>query len=88
MQTPISSLQQLDNVTHQKLEALKRSDPDCYATVLWLRQNQRLFREEILEPPIVTLTVPDSAYLAAVEACFASHQLRVCGTLMDVEVAI
>ncbi|KAI0036757.1 hypothetical protein K488DRAFT_40522 [Vararia minispora EC-137] len=70
------NLQQLDNVSHQKLEALKRSDPDCYATVIWLRQNQRLFREEILEPPIVTLTVPDGAYLAAVEACFASHQLR------------
>ncbi len=72
----IARLQQLDSVAHQKLELLKRFDPDCAEVVEWLRKNQSRFRMEIFEPALLCVTVPNRAYVDAVEACFGGSQLR------------
>ncbi|RPD67470.1 P-loop containing nucleoside triphosphate hydrolase protein [Lentinus tigrinus ALCF2SS1-7] len=69
-------LQQLDSVSHQKLEMLRRFDPDCAEVVEWLRKNQNRFRMEIFEPAMLCVTVPNRAYVDAVEACFGGPQLR------------
>ncbi|KAI0044470.1 P-loop containing nucleoside triphosphate hydrolase protein [Auriscalpium vulgare] len=70
------SLQQLDNVAHQKLENLSRFDPDCATTIRWLRENRSRFRMEIVEPAIVSVTVPNKQYVNAVEACFGGNQMK------------
>ena len=71
------SLQQLDSQAHQKLEALRHNDPDCYAVVNWLRENKHRFRMEIFEPATLCVTVPNRAYIDAVESCFGLTQLKV-----------
>lgn len=69
-------MHQLDNHDHQKLEALRRFDPDCADVVQWLRSNRDRFRMEIFEPAILCVTVPNRSYADAVEACFSHAQLR------------
>ena len=56
---------------------MSKWDRDCADAVKWLRQNQRRFQREIIEPPVISLSVPDQRYAAAVEASFNSTQLRV-----------
>ncbi|KAI8989879.1 P-loop containing nucleoside triphosphate hydrolase protein [Trametes punicea] len=70
------SMQQLDSQSHQKLEALKRSDVDCGEVVEWLRKNRHRFRMEVFEPAVLCVTVPNRAYVDAVESCFGGTQLR------------
>ncbi|KAI0658644.1 P-loop containing nucleoside triphosphate hydrolase protein [Cubamyces menziesii] len=70
------NLQQLDSQSHQKLEALKRSDSDCGAVVEWLRRNQNRFRMEVFEPAVLCVTVPNRGYIDAVESCFGLTQLK------------
>ena len=70
------SLTQLDSQKHQKLMELKRYDQDCAAVVEWLRQNKHRFKMEVFEPPVLCVTVPNRAYVDAVEACLSGMQLR------------
>ncbi|KAI0329648.1 P-loop containing nucleoside triphosphate hydrolase protein [Cubamyces sp. BRFM 1775] len=70
------NLQQLDSQSHQKLEALKRSDSDCGDVVEWLRRNQHRFRMEIFEPAVLCVTVPNRGFIDAVESCFGFTQLK------------
>ena len=71
------SIKNLDDVAHRKLEELKRRDQDTHDAVLWLRDNQKRFMMEVVEPPIVCMSVPDQNYAGAVEACIRPNQLRV-----------
>ena len=71
------SLKQLESVQHRQLAELAKVDQDTAAVVQWLRQNQHRFQQEILEPPILSVTVPDKLYASAVEACFSMNQLKV-----------
>ncbi|KAL7282760.1 hypothetical protein ACG7TL_004235 [Trametes sanguinea] len=70
------NLQQLDSQSHQKLEALKRFDADCGEVVEWLRKNRHRFRMEVFEPAVLCVTVPNKAFVDAVESCFGGTQLR------------
>lgn len=70
-------LKNLDNVSHRKLEELSRSDRDTADAVVWLRKNRSRFRMDVIEPAILSLSVPDHRYAAAVEACWSFAQLRV-----------
>ncbi|KAH9884909.1 P-loop containing nucleoside triphosphate hydrolase protein [Cubamyces lactineus] len=70
------NLQQLDSQSHQKLEALKRSDSDCGDVVEWLRRNQSRFRMEVFEPAVLCVTVPNRGFVDAVESCFGLTQLK------------
>jgi hypothetical protein len=74
--TPLR-LKQLGDVTHRKLQTLAQFDPDCVAVINWLRSNQHRFRMEIIEPAVISLTVPNKSYVHAVEACFNITQLKV-----------
>ncbi|KZT29504.1 P-loop containing nucleoside triphosphate hydrolase protein [Neolentinus lepideus HHB14362 ss-1] len=70
------SIARLNDVNHQKLQQLARWDRDCADTIEWLRQNQHKFRKPIMEPAIISVTVPDKAYATAVEACFGGTQMK------------
>ncbi|KZT37531.1 P-loop containing nucleoside triphosphate hydrolase protein [Sistotremastrum suecicum HHB10207 ss-3] len=69
-------LRKLDSVDHQKLEKLRKWDHGCADAVEWLRHNRNQFRMEIFEPPILSVSVPDSRYTDAVESCFGASQFR------------
>ncbi|KAI0290728.1 P-loop containing nucleoside triphosphate hydrolase protein [Russula brevipes] len=69
-------LKQLDDVSHRKLQNLSQHDPDCVAVINWLRANKHRFRMEIIEPAVISLTVPNKDYVHAVEACFSITQLK------------
>lgn len=70
-------LRQLDDVSHRKLQNLSQYDPDCAEVIHWLRANKHRFRMEIIEPAVISLTVPNKDYVHAVEACFSGTQLKV-----------
>jgi hypothetical protein len=70
-------LKKLDDVDVRKLQALQRWDPDTHDAILWLRENRHRFKMEVLEPPIMVLTVPDKRFVNAVESCFNAQQLKV-----------
>lgn len=76
--TTPNSLKNLNDEAARRLLELSKFDKDCADTIFWLRSNRHLFRMEIFEPAIVSLTVPDRRYASAVEACFSAAQLRVC----------
>jgi structural maintenance of chromosomes protein 5 len=46
----VAGLRRLDDVAHQKLDALARWDRDAADTVRWLRSNRHHFKMEVLEP--------------------------------------
>lgn len=73
-----TSLQNLNDEAARRLLELSKFDKDCADTIFWLRSHKHLFRMEIFEPAIVSLTVPDRRFASAVEACFNPAQLRVC----------
>ena len=43
-------LHDVDNVDHQKLEALRKIDKDTYNAVVWLRENKTMFTGTVYEP--------------------------------------
>jgi hypothetical protein len=47
------------------------------AVINWLRANKRHFCVEIVEPVVISLTVPNKEYVHAVVACFNIMQLKV-----------
>lgn len=73
----LARLKQLDDVSHRKLQNLAQHDSDCAAVIKWLRANKHRFRMEIVEPAVISLTVPNKEYVHAVEACFNITQLKV-----------
>lgn len=75
-------LASLDNVDTQKLQFLATFDKDTHDVVCWLRANKDKFKEPIIEPPVLTVTVRptngrlDPALVTAVEGCFSFNQLK------------
>ncbi|GJE87507.1 structural maintenance of chromosomes protein [Phanerochaete sordida] len=71
-----SRLQQLDNADAQKLDSLVRWHRDTGETVKWLRENQHRFKMPILEPPMLSCTVPNRQFVNSVEALFGPNDLQ------------
>ena len=58
----------MENVRSQRLDMLQRRDRDTFSAIQWLRENQQLFRQPILEPVAVLVNIKDRRYEAQVEA--------------------
>ncbi|KAI0030174.1 P-loop containing nucleoside triphosphate hydrolase protein [Vararia minispora EC-137] len=71
-----TAMAQLEDEAHRKLDNYARFDPDGAAVVRWLRENRGRFRMPVIEPPALSVTVPNRAYADAIEACFNSFQIR------------
>lgn len=71
------SLEQLNDVSHRKLQEFSRWDKDAADTVVWLRNNQHRFRKPVLEPPYLSVSVPDRRFVDGAESCLGSNQMKV-----------
>ncbi|KAE9388444.1 hypothetical protein BT96DRAFT_777145, partial [Gymnopus androsaceus JB14] len=71
-------LGQLDSLDHQKLARLYDLNKDAADAVAWLRrpENKSRFRMDIIEPALITLTVPDKRYAPAVENMMGPERLK------------
>ncbi|KAF5338055.1 hypothetical protein D9758_014238 [Tetrapyrgos nigripes] len=70
-------LKSLANVDTQKLDMLAKFNKDTYDAVLWLRANKHQFRMEIIEPAMLSLTVPDKKFQYAVETSLGATQMKI-----------
>ncbi|KAG6841292.1 hypothetical protein C0991_012462 [Blastosporella zonata] len=69
-------LRKLDDVDNVKMQNLQRYDKNCFDAVLWLRNHKHLFKMEVFEPAVLSVTVPNRSFVNAVEAGFSSIQMR------------
>ncbi|KAH8096592.1 hypothetical protein BXZ70DRAFT_945257 [Cristinia sonorae] len=69
-------LTELDDASQRKLLSLRHWDSECADVVAWLRNNQHRFKMEVMEPPMLSVSVSDSKYAQAVESCFSNNQLK------------
>ena len=75
------SLYELNSAATQKLNQLKKTNPDCYGAVMHLRQNMREWREKgrfqhgIHEPAVLSLSVPNLDYSVYIEKETGGQQL-------------
>ncbi|XP_011310907.1 structural maintenance of chromosomes protein 5 [Fopius arisanus] len=54
--------QALKDIELKRMELLMRRSKDAHAGVIWLRQNQHLFRKRVWEPMMLHIHVKDSKY--------------------------
>ena len=64
---------------HQRMNMLRKWDVDCADTVIWLNEHRQLFRQEVFDPAVVSLSVPDQRYASAVESCLNANQMKASG---------
>ncbi|QRV73263.1 structural maintenance of chromosomes protein [Ceratobasidium sp. AG-Ba] len=69
-------LQALSNVANQRMELLRRGDPDVADVAEWLSKNQGMFREEIIMPAWLSVFVKDRRYQHQVENLFNVPALK------------
>lgn len=70
-----NKLQSFQSVANAKLELIRKSKPDTYAAVMWLRNNQDRFRSKIYEPITMVLNVRSNDYSKYVENCISERDL-------------
>merc|ERR1719419_1201167 len=76
------NLSDLKNAENQKLNQLKKSNPDCYGAVMYIRKNisnwrqSGRFRYGIHEPAVLTLTVPNLENAVYIEKEAGGQQLE------------
>lgn len=58
-----------------KLNKLKTYNKNCYEGVCWLRKNQNMFKQEILEPAFLHVNVKDMRYINEIENCLSYNML-------------
>lgn len=59
----------LNSVADAKLNYLQNNFPDVYSAVIWLRQNQGMFRGKIYEPMMMEINVRSNEYSKYIENC-------------------
>ena len=62
-----NEMNRLENVRHNRLQELQRSNQDAYKAVCWLRNNKHLFQGEIFEPIMMEVNVLDPRHAKYVE---------------------
>lgn len=59
---------------YRRLEFLKKYHCDTYDGVMWLRENKKLFKDEIIEPPVLSIKLKMPKFIHEVET-FLNFQL-------------
>ncbi|KAK9486669.1 P-loop containing nucleoside triphosphate hydrolase protein [Lipomyces starkeyi] len=65
----------LEMVSNQKLRHVQEVDRETFDAVIWLRQNKHIFKNEVFEPPILTLTMIDQNLTDAIESVVHRTQM-------------
>ncbi|KAG8923808.1 Structural maintenance of chromosomes protein 5, partial [Tulasnella sp. 408] len=80
-------LEELGNVSSQRLQQLRRFDRDCADVVEWLRkpETRARFQQEIAEPAFLSLDIPDPRYRDQIDSLINKIQVKtfVCGCTED-----
>ncbi|KIO22019.1 hypothetical protein M407DRAFT_28434 [Tulasnella calospora MUT 4182] len=80
-------LEELGNVSSQRLQQLRRFDKDCADVVEWLRkpETRARFQQEIAEPAFLALDIPDPRYRDQIDSLINRTQVKtfVCGCAED-----
>ncbi|KAJ3158631.1 Structural maintenance of chromosomes protein 5 [Geranomyces michiganensis] len=63
-----NELQGLDNVRTQRLQLIRRENPQTYEATMWVRENQHLFEKKVFEPVCLEINAKNPAYADALEA--------------------
>lgn len=71
------SQEKLGNQKDVRLEMLRHEMYKTHASILWLRDNKHLFREEVFEPICMYVNVTDSKFAAEVESMIPRHLMTV-----------
>ena len=50
-------LRQMQDIRNQRLQLIRNRDPGTYQAVMWLRDNQHRFKQPILEPIALVVSV-------------------------------
>lgn len=69
----LNKLSDLDNVREQRLQWLKRNDPDVFDAIIWLSNNRNKFKDYVYDPVYLEVSVKDLKYADFVEACFQKN---------------
>lgn len=77
--TTSQSLEELGNVSSQRLQQLRRFDKDCADVVEWLRkpETRARFQHEIAEPAFLSLDIPDPRYRDQIDSLITKIQVKV-----------
>lgn len=57
----------------QRLEFIKTYHKDTYQALLWLRNNKHMFRDEIIEPCIISLSLKKQKYVTELEGSLSFY---------------
>lgn len=58
----LSTIKQLDDSRHQKMEQLNLKDQHTYEAVKWIQMNRAKFKQAVFEPVALEINVPDKRY--------------------------
>ncbi|KAK6511981.1 Structural maintenance of chromosomes protein 5 [Arthrobotrys musiformis] len=64
----------MNNITDQRIEALRRSSRESFIVFEWLQKNKNRFKGPVYGPPIVECTVQDPNYQAEIESLFGQGE--------------
>ncbi|WUR02140.1 structural maintenance of chromosomes protein 5 (SMC5) [Vairimorpha necatrix] len=71
----------------RRLELLKKFSSDTYKAVIWLRSNKSIFKDEIIEPPFLLISISDEKFMQEIEIFLSFHALTsfICKNSIDFE---
>ncbi|KAL5289103.1 SMC5 family protein [Megaselia abdita] len=83
-------IRKMENIDHQKLLAIKDSNPDVYKAVNWLRDNQDRFEGKVYNPLILELNIPDIKNAVYVENTVSNRDLYgfICESRNDMNLMV
>ena len=71
----------------RRLEQLKKYSFETYKGVVWLREHKGQFKDEIIEPPFLNITISDQRFVNEIEVFLSYHALTsfICKNQEDFE---
>lgn len=83
-------IRKMENIDHQKLLAIRESNPDVYTAVNWLRENQDRFEGRVYNPMILELTVPNMQDAIYIENTVSNRDLYgfICESRNDMNLMV
>lgn len=71
-----SRLRLIEDTKNQRLSLLKAKNRHTFEAVMWLRENQHLFKKKIFEPPFLEVQVKDERFASEIEGFFNKQSMN------------
>jgi len=80
-------LRNLNDEANQRMEKLRRKNPQFVQAIDWIRKNKNLFEHEVFAPPILDINIRDQKYIPLLEAaCNKFLTVFICQSRKDYDV--